>query len=464
MIRKLFVYLILILATTLFLDHKSLEANEQAHGLWGFGKQLGFVELGTNQGLKNSFLLKSLDYARNLAIQSGCIPTDEIDGFIKRMKRTNNTRSLYSDITAYRQRMANYVRDNCSCSDKSSSGSRTSALTGEWELILDEFTEGKVVLLRQISGGGVVTPIRLTVTQSGTRIQGTGRDGRLGTVSLEGKVDGKQVSIDLTGGGARTLTGILSGNGKSMSGKYAKPGSTGAKNDWSMELVKSTQTTKVAPRTQERTQIPTPPPKQNRESAPQPGSGGQPDLTRLSSMLWSRRLPEALAEYRLLAQRHPNNLSVRIGKTALELVLNKDRKPVTTEAETLLQQYPNNPQTLVLRGQVAFWNNNQTKAQELFRRALAIDPQMAGTHNKQGILFFNQGVPELALQQIVTALAMDSKTYFTGHYYLGLIYEQLNSPQRAIQEFEAFLNIDSESQWAQGARQNIARLRGESGQ
>jgi len=30
-----------------------------------------------------SFVLQSLKYARSLAIQSGCIPTDEIDGFIK---------------------------------------------------------------------------------------------------------------------------------------------------------------------------------------------------------------------------------------------------------------------------------------------------------------------------------------------------------------------------------------------
>ena len=165
MIRKLFVYLILIMATLLFLDHKSSEANQQAHGFWGFGVQLGFLELGTNQGLKKSFLLKSLDYARSLAIQSGCIPTDEIDGFIKRMQRTNNTRSLYPDITAYRQRMANYVRDNCNCSDKSSTIPFN--VTG---------------LYSQVGAGGT-----LKLNHSGNSVNGTYNDGNS---TMEGNLSG----------------------------------------------------------------------------------------------------------------------------------------------------------------------------------------------------------------------------------------------------------------------------------
>ena len=88
-------------------------ANDAAHGLWGVGVQIGIAELASNQGLETGFVASALTHARNLAQQSGCIPTQEIDGLLAAVRATRDSRSVYPSITGYRQRLAGFVAANC---------------------------------------------------------------------------------------------------------------------------------------------------------------------------------------------------------------------------------------------------------------------------------------------------------------------------------------------------------------
>ncbi len=125
-------------------------ADSVAHGIWGVGVQIGFAEYGSNVGSDPRFLVQSLMLARTLAIQSGCIPTDEIDRLISAMQNTTNSRTVYPDITAYRQRLASYIVNNCNCSGSTQvSPLENQQLLGRWQGCdgrVVEFTEDRGVL------------------------------------------------------------------------------------------------------------------------------------------------------------------------------------------------------------------------------------------------------------------------------------------------------------------------------
>ena len=81
----------------------SARADATAHAIWAVGVQLGFAEVGSNQGVSPNTLTQSLGYAGDLAKQSGCIPSAELENLTVEMNRTNNSRTLYSKITKLRQ-------------------------------------------------------------------------------------------------------------------------------------------------------------------------------------------------------------------------------------------------------------------------------------------------------------------------------------------------------------------------
>ncbi len=110
-----------VLLIMMVLIPASSTANNEAHGIWGVGVQIGMVEYGSNQNADPDFLIRALNYARELADASGCIPTDEIDSLIAAMGTTSSSRSLYPRINEYRIRLARYVIENCSCAGQGDS-------------------------------------------------------------------------------------------------------------------------------------------------------------------------------------------------------------------------------------------------------------------------------------------------------------------------------------------------------
>lgn len=86
-----------------------------AGGVWGVGIQIGMVEMGTHEGVDANLLLRGLGFARDLAVASGCIPTDGIDRLIAAMRNTRDTRTLFPQVNQYRIELANIVATNCVC-------------------------------------------------------------------------------------------------------------------------------------------------------------------------------------------------------------------------------------------------------------------------------------------------------------------------------------------------------------
>lgn len=105
--------LFFIAAITLF--PITARADATAHAIWGVGVQLGFAEVGANQGVSPNTLTLSLGYAREMAKQSGCIPFAELERLTVDMNRTNNSRTLYSRITNLRQSLPTIIQKNCRC-------------------------------------------------------------------------------------------------------------------------------------------------------------------------------------------------------------------------------------------------------------------------------------------------------------------------------------------------------------
>lgn len=85
------------------------------HGLWGLGVQFGFAEHAATYDDSPAMLTQSLTYARDLAAQSGCLPTGEIEALRQRMASAPSSRPLFDSILALRQRYATIVQQQCAC-------------------------------------------------------------------------------------------------------------------------------------------------------------------------------------------------------------------------------------------------------------------------------------------------------------------------------------------------------------
>ncbi len=85
------------------------------HGLWGLGVQLGFAEHAATYDDSTAMLTQSLTFARDLAAQSGCLPTGEIETLRQQMSRASSSRPLFDAINGLRQRYATLVQQRCGC-------------------------------------------------------------------------------------------------------------------------------------------------------------------------------------------------------------------------------------------------------------------------------------------------------------------------------------------------------------
>lgn len=192
-----------------------------------------------------------------------------------------------------------------------------------------------------------------------------------------------------------------------------------------------------------------------------PNVAAQPDQARLGELLWSNQLDAALEEARRLSEQHPDHPGVGVSRVGLEIFFG-NMDVARTTAEHLLRLHPNHPNVLIARAQVANWEDerDETTMREMFRRALKIDPGIAGTYYNQGLQFFNGKVYSIAFQQFATVAAMSPNQMWMSRYYLGFCAECLGDNNGAVTQYEAFLRQNPPAEWANAARANLQRLRG----
>ncbi len=111
------------------------------------------------------------------------------------------------------------------------------------------------------------------------------------------------------------------------------------------------------------------------------------------------------------------------------------------------------------------------KALEQFRRAIRLVPkfpevyeamkasyqelgQPAGVAYAEGMLYYAQGEPQKALEKLQEALATDAE-FIELYFGLGLVYEELNQPEQAVEALNKYLEVHPDDLAAQYA---ITRL------
>ncbi len=87
--------------------------NGRSSGTWVMG--IWFPYWGSARHEAPSYLIKTLNFARSLAVDSGCIPLEEIDAIIAAMTAASDSRQVYPQILTYRQRLPEILYSRCNC-------------------------------------------------------------------------------------------------------------------------------------------------------------------------------------------------------------------------------------------------------------------------------------------------------------------------------------------------------------
>lgn len=127
--------LLLAFLSGLFLFKPAVtEADNQAHAIWAVGFQVGLAEMGADQNVSPSFLVRLLTSARNFADSTGCIPTDELDELIRVVGSASQGRDVRQSIINYRNRLGSIIFEssgnNCDCSGSRADSSNSPEMIG----------------------------------------------------------------------------------------------------------------------------------------------------------------------------------------------------------------------------------------------------------------------------------------------------------------------------------------------
>lgn len=118
---------------------------------------------------------------------------------------------------------------------------------------------------------------------------------------------------------------------------------------------------------------------------------------------------------------------------------------------------PNSAGALVNLGTVFFNGHAWADAEQQYRKALEIDPAYPLAHFNLANLYDEQGDTELALHHYREALKLHPN-YADAHYNVALLYQGTRDTLSALRHWRAYLRLDGNSNWAQIARRELAKL------
>lgn len=193
-------------------------------------------------------------------------------------------------------------------------------------------------------------------------------------------------------------------------------------------------------------------------SSSPPDPQNAPNLSSFTQLLWSGQYDKALQESRRLSDQYPDDAQVNVCRGLMELIY-RENKAATTIAERLIQKYPDQINVIVLRAQTALWSGDAGTARKMFAKAMQLNPDTAMTYYQQGVQFYNYRLWPVAYYQFTTVLHLGGPGSTDAHYYLGIVCEQLNDPNQAISQYQAYLNATPTGQVADQARAALTRLK-----
>jgi tetratricopeptide (TPR) repeat protein len=100
---------------------------------------------------------------------------------------------------------------------------------------------------------------------------------------------------------------------------------------------------------------------------------------------------------------------------------------------------------------------HREQAVERFRQVVELAPRFVEAWNNVGIVLCELGQYEEAVTALMTVLEIDPN-YADAHYSLGDILEQIGRRGEALKHWQAYLNHDNASRWADYARTRIKAI------
>jgi tetratricopeptide (TPR) repeat protein len=168
----------------------------------------------------------------------------------------------------------------------------------------------------------------------------------------------------------------------------------------------------------------------------------------LGDALMSKRDYEnAGKEYALLAKRSPRNEQLAFKLVFAQIKMldsqNKPEKAIQLLSQQIAQN-PKQPGLFELLGQIYLKQKNYSKAEETYRKALAIDKNNIAAYSLLGRLFIIQNSHAKAIQEFKNVLKINPKSV-VAHLMLGQIYEALNDRETAKFQYREALELDPKS-------------------
>lgn len=110
------------------------------------------------------------------------------------------------------------------------------------------------------------------------------------------------------------------------------------------------------------------------------------------------------------------------------------------------------------RGLIQLQRSNYGDAENDFQSAIERQGNFAESHYWLGRTYYAQSRLEAALSEFKTAVNLQGGTYAEARLYQGLVEEQIGDRNAATTSFQSVIQIDSNSEWATKARQELEQL------
>jgi len=123
----------------------------------------------------------------------------------------------------------------------------------------------------------------------------------------------------------------------------------------------------------------------------------------------------------------------------------------------MIDQIPQDYNSLVQSGNEFMDNQNYAVAAELYRRALAIDSSSTDVRTDYGACLHSMGLPARAIEEFQRVLR-EHPEHSIAHYNLGIVYFTQNQPDSARVYWQNYLRIDPNGVAANNAKQFLDAL------
>jgi tetratricopeptide (TPR) repeat protein len=149
-------------------------------------------------------------------------------------------------------------------------------------------------------------------------------------------------------------------------------------------------------------------------------------------------------------------------RTAYELYVQAsalDEDPATFEqAEELYGRAIRLDPTLAIAytnlGNIRFRRGDESEAEALYRRAIEVDPHQPEAHYNLGYVTLERGDPRAATAYFERALEGDPR-FADAHFNLAMAWEQLSEKARARPHWRKYLDLEPRGAWADVAREHL---------